>query len=166
MECNLLPSYICRATWENLEKGFLLDKERNEVYTNDSQMLVRFKCFGVCIANPLRMISFIVMAMAKLIFQLMIVSFQKTKEASPLRMENIKNLFFSPGLTLFYGLLIQGGAFMGLMDPFRGRKIIALTEMKWSFLDHFLGDLATMAPCFQPRANTSFVKGNPWLQQF
>ncbi len=166
MECNLLAPFICSAVWEPLENGFLLDKERKETYNNDNQALVRFKCFAVFIANPLRIGVFVVIAVAKLIFQLFIVVFQTTRDSLNQWAKNMKSLFFSPGLTLFYGMIVQGGAFLGIIDPFRGRKVVALTEIKWGLLDSFLGDSATLAPCFKPRSINNLEGAGPWALQF
>jgi hypothetical protein len=57
----------------------------------------------------------------------------------------------SPLYTIFYGSLIQGAAVMGLIDPFRARKVIAQAEIAWSQHDCFLGESTTLAPCFRPK---------------
>lgn len=171
MKCNLLPPLLCTSNWHALEGGIILDEKRNETYNSDSKELISFKCTGVFIANPLRVIALAVAALAKTLFLLLSplfitlgicikgmgkgLSFKDIRSNAQQTFSSwsfeIKQALCSPLFTLFYGSLIQMAALIGILTPLRGRKMIALLETKWGELDLLLGESTTLAPCFKPR---------------
>lgn len=171
MKCNLLPPLLCTSHWQALEGGIILDERRNETYNSDSKELISFKCTGVFIANPLRVTVLVIAAFAKAFFLLFtplfkalsiyIKGIEKGLSLKEIRADlgqafsswtlEMKQALFSPVFTLFYGPLIQVGALIGILDPLKGRKMIALLETKWGELDLLLEESTTLAPCFKPR---------------
>lgn len=179
MKCNLLSPSICHANWMMLEGQVLLDQERMEKYSNDSRLLVRVKCLGVFVANPLRVVICLIVSLAKTLFLLLEPLFkitfligqgyvqkkkkkeieQQIKEEYAFWPASFKEALQSPLWSLFYGSVVQIASAWGVVDPFRGRKVVAHAEMKWAFFDHFLGESVTLAPCFKPRAYQNLDQG-------
>lgn len=174
--CHLIPQGFCRADFERLEGGLVLDKGREETYNRDSLGTVRGKCVGIFLANIFRTLVFTIAAIAKAIFLLLSPLFKplylmlkgliKKQSWQQIRAEiaadfkqwpdEMKAACSSVGFTLFYGTIVQGGSFLGLFDPLRGRKIVGLAEREWSVQDQLYKGAVQMAPCFQAR-NHSLV---------
>lgn len=169
----IIPSVaeFCAFNFQTRADHTLLDVDLQETYNSDSPGLVRLKCSGIFLINPLRVVAFIIAGIAKTFFLLMAPLFtvlflliegvikckkwtviQETIRASFKEWpEEMKEAVCSPGCALFYGFIIQGGAMCGVARPFFGRKIVALAERSWRENDTFLNDKVHLAPCFQPR---------------
>lgn len=172
MKCNLCSRSVWSANWGQINNRLLFDRDRLETYKDDSSLTVRIKCGGIFLANPLRLICYIITALAKslllfvaavfktlsILAEAVVYEFTKADLMRRYREEfaswpaPLHASLLSPWLTIYYGTFVEIGAFIGLFDPFRGRKIVAQVEKEWSGYDYLLAKKVIMAPCFQPRA--------------
>ena len=170
--CHVIPKGFCHAHFETLDRGFLLDNDLKETYNAEGRGIVRGKSVALVFGNLLRVIAFSIVAIAKTVFLFLGPLFKplffvfrglvRCRGWETIRKdieedfkkwpEAVKASVYSLGYTLFYGSLAEGGALVGVFDPYRGRKILGKAELCWSEKDRLFKQNVIMAPCFQARA--------------
>jgi len=128
--CDYLPSETRWAkvhfSWSSITKEYVRDSLTDEIYNDDDENCVRFKCLALIPATVVMTVARLVEHVAKCII----------------------SLKFTPPSMLYYGPLCLKSASIGLVDPFEGRR--AYAEYERALLGTPSRHACFTAPCFQP----------------
>ncbi len=116
-------------TYENKEKIFPCYFPTGEIFNQDSKDFIRFKCVLLVGATPVMTVARTCYWFAKSIFLLLAESFYFLDGSNVNRPKNqlseaVQDIFRSVG----YGVLLTGGALIGIAAPYTGRRYYGLFE--------------------------------------
>ncbi len=143
----------CWTEWSKDSYGHFVDLKGRKSYKADPLWLIRLKCLGVAVINPLRWVIVATSIAAKLVVWIFRPlgacccrdTYNKLRKTSPQNKisEKIQQLVGS----VFFAIAFELCAVGGLFFPLAGRKWCGAIEEEWNRLEHAF----VLAHCFEGR---------------
>lgn len=142
---------------------YIVDNATGEVYNNDPDLLIRFKCLLLTAFTPIAAIARVIYHLARTIFFCFAIPIAITRGKISYD-EGLKLLgesAFDILRPLWYGLCNMGAALTGIFLPLEGRKYYALFERTLNRQENEIhtSQKFYLAICAQPLYRTAAARG-------